>query len=243
MAHEHSFATPGPAGLAALAVACFGFAASFLGLVDVSGLPMLSAWLIGGFVVQIVGSVMELKDHNITGGNVFLFFAAFFMLAAAISSFAKWYMISFMFTPKAIKSALDYAAATAGVKPDMLTPDQIKVAMSGVGPAVGAMLRKAAYVEGWMWMAGAGFLTVVTPAYAKSSSLFFSLVILVDVVLWLIVGVDTGWFSIGDAKQTKALIGYCLVGVGWVAIYLAGATVCNTVYGKPIFFVPKPLVK
>ena len=32
MAQEHSFASPSPAGLAALAVACFGFAAVFLGV-------------------------------------------------------------------------------------------------------------------------------------------------------------------------------------------------------------------
>jgi hypothetical protein len=243
MAQEHSFATPGPAGLAALAIVCFGFAASFFGLLDVSSMPILAAWLIGGFLVQFTGSIMELKDHNITGGNVFLFFSCFFMLAMALGVFAKWYMISFMFTPKAIKSALDYAAAAAGVKPDMLTPEQIKVAMAGVGPAVGAMVAKATYVEGWMWMAGAGFITVLTPAYAKSTSLFFFMVILFDIILWLLVGIDTGWYSIGGAKLTKELIAYLLVGVGWASIYLAGATVCNTVYGKAVFFVPKPLVK
>ena len=243
MSHEHSFATPAPAGLAALAVACFGFAAVFLGLVDVSGLPLLAAWLIGGCLVQYTTAVMELKDHNITGGNVFLFFSAFFMLAAALSVFAKWYQVSFVFTPKAVKNALDAAAVAAGVKMDILAPDQVKAAMAGVGPAVGAMLQKSVYVEGWCWMAGAAFLTAVTPAYAKSSSLFFLLVITVDVVLWLIVGCDTGWFKIGDIKQTKAIIGYLLIGVGWVGIYFSGATVCNTIYGRPVYFIPKPLLK
>ena len=33
MAQEHTFASPGPAGLGALAVACFGFGAIFLGWV------------------------------------------------------------------------------------------------------------------------------------------------------------------------------------------------------------------
>ncbi|HNT57781.1 MAG TPA: GPR1/FUN34/YaaH family transporter, partial [Syntrophales bacterium] len=85
MAQEHTFASPGPAGLAALAVACFGFGAVFLGKVGLGGLPLLAAWLIGGGIVQYTTAVMELKDHNITGGNVFLFFSAFFMFAAALS--------------------------------------------------------------------------------------------------------------------------------------------------------------
>jgi succinate-acetate transporter protein len=198
MAQEHSFASPGPAGLGALAVACFGFAAAFLGKVSVEGLPLLAAWLFGGCLVQYTTAVMELKDHNITGGNVFLFFAAFFMLAAGISTLSKFFMIKF------------------GMKP-------------------------AVMVEGWMWMAGAGFLTVVTPAYAKSSSLFFFLVIFVDVVLWAIVGIDTGWF--GDPAVLKPFVGWSLVVVGWVGIYLAGAVTCNTVYGKVIYPVPKPLIK
>lgn len=198
MAQEHSFASPGPAGLAALAVACFGFAAAFLGKVAVEGLPLLAAWLFGGCLVQYTVAVMELKDHNITGGNVFLFFAAFFMLAAGISSLSKFFMIKF-----------------------------------GMKPAVA--------VEGWMWMAGASFLTVVTPAYAKSSVLFFGLVLLVDVVLWSIVGLDTGWF--GDPAVLKPFIGWSLVLVGFVGVYLAGAITCNTVYGKVIYPVPKPLIK
>lgn len=198
MAQEHSFASPGPAGLAALAVACFGFAAAFLGKVAVEGLPLLAAWLFGGCLVQYTTAVMELKDHNITGGNVFLFFSAFFMLAAGLSTLSKFFMIKF------------------GMKPAIL-------------------------VEGWMWMAGAGFLTVVTPAYAKSSVLFFGLVILVDVVLWMIVGVDTGWY--GDPAVFKPFIGWSLVVTGWVGIYLAGAVTCNTVYGKVIYPVPKPLIK
>jgi len=93
MAHEHSFASPGPAGLAALAVACFGFAAVFLGKVGLGGLPLLAAWLVGGGVVQLSTALIELKDHNITGGNVFLFFSAFFMFAAALSVFAKFMLL------------------------------------------------------------------------------------------------------------------------------------------------------
>ena len=225
MAQEHTFATPGPAGLGALAVACFGFGAVFMGKVDLAGFPILAAWLIGGCLVQYTTAVMELKDHNILGGNVFLFFSAFFMLAAALSVFAKWYSISFIFMPKAL--------AMVAQDPTLQ-----------VGALVGGMMAKAVYVEGWCWMAGAAFLTAVTPGYAKGNLFIFILVVLIDIVLWLIVGCDTGWFSIGgDVKFTKLIIGYLLVAAGWIGVYLAGATVCNTIYGKPVFFVPKPLVK
>ena len=242
MAHEHTFASPGPGGLAALAVACFGFGAVFLGKVDISGFPLLAAWLVGGCLVQYTTAVMELKDHNIVGGNVFLFFSAFFMLAAALSVFSKWYLVSFVFGPKAAKDAMDAAMAAAGVADvKMLTPEQLAAAKAGIGKAVGAMLGKAVHVEGWTWMAGAGFLTAVTPAYAKSNAFLFILVLLVDVSLWCIVGLDTGWF--GTPATVKPIVGWCLIIAGWIGIYMAGAVVCNTTYGKSVFFVPKPLVK
>ncbi len=240
MSQEHSFATPGPAGLAALAVACFGFAAVFLGLVKPGGLPLLGAWLIGGCLVQFTVAVMELKDHNILGGNVFLFFSAFFMLGAAISVFSKFLLLAgsgALIAQPAVAAAVKAAAAGLGSA----------VAAAPAAPAAPAVAqvfmfpKPDAYVEGWMWMAGAGFLTVVTPGYAKGNALIFLLVILIDIALWLIVGIDSGWY--GNPAITKPIVGYCLIAGGWIGIYLAGATVCNTVYGKPVFWVPKPLVK
>jgi len=197
MAHEHSFASPGPAGLGALAVACFGFAAVFLGWVKVEGLPILAAWLIGGGVVQYTTAVMELKDHNITGGNVFLFFSAFFMFGASLSLVSKFFMIKFGMSPHS-------------------------------------------YVEGWTWMAGAGFLTAVTPAYAKSNAALFILVVLIDIVLWCIVFLDLGKM---DPTVGKPIVGWGLIIAGWIGVYLAGAVVCNTVYGRAMYPVPKPWVK
>lgn len=198
MAQEHSFASPGPAGLAALAVATFGFGAVFFGKVAVEGLPLLFAWLMGGALVQYTVAVMELKDHNILGGNVFLFFSAFFMLAAALSTLSKFFMIKF------------------GMKP-------------------------AVTVEGWMWMAGAAFATVVTPAYAKSNLIIFIVVAMITVGLWIIVGLDTGWY--GDPLVLKPIFGWICIISGFLSLYLAGAVVCNTVYGKVVFPVPKPLIK
>ena len=225
MAHEHSFATPGPAGLGALAVACFGFGAVFLGLVKPGGLPILAAWLFGGCLVQYTTAVIELKDHNVLGGNVFLFFAAFFMLGAALSTLSKFFLLAGAgaFIPKAAAAAAVAQAAPIAVAPITWFP------------------KPDAYIEGWLWMAGAGFLTVVTPGYAKGNLFIFILVLLVDVALWLIVGIDSGWY--GNPATTRPIVGWCLIIAGWLGVYLAGATVCNTVYGKPIFFVPKPLVK
>ena len=197
MAHEHTFATPAPAGLGALSVACFGFAAVFLNMVKLEGLPILFAWLVGGGVVQYTVAIMELKDHNITGGNVFLFFSAFFMFGASLSVLSKFLMIKF-----------------------------------GMAPHV--------YVEGWTWMAGAGFLTAVTPAYFKANKLICVAVILVDVALWLIVGLDLGKV---DPAIGKPIVGWILVFVGWVGVYLAGAIVCNTVFGRVIYPVPSPFIK
>ena len=90
MAHEHSFASPGPCGLGALAMACFTFFALLTGKVTHDALPLLACWMVGGGICQIVAGVIELKDHNIIGGNVFTFFAAFFMFVTALSLATKY---------------------------------------------------------------------------------------------------------------------------------------------------------
>ncbi len=198
--HQHSFATPGPAGLGALAVACFGFGAVFLGKVGLGGLPLLAAWLVGGGIVQYTTGVIELKDHNITGGNVFLFFAAFFMFGAALSVTAKFLMLSGYFGE--------------GVKP-------------------------LSMVEGWCWMAGAAFLTAVTPAYFKAPVTLTLIVIGLDIALWIIVGLDMGILG----ASFKPLVGYLLIACGWLGVYTAGAIVNNTVFDKTVLPLPGPFIK
>ena len=190
MTKEHTFVTPGPAGLGALAVACFGFGAVFTGKVGLGGFPLLAAWLVGGGIVQSTVAVMELKDHNMTGGNVFLFFAAFFMFGAALSVISKYLMLS---------------GVIGSIKPEPM-------------------------VEGFCWMAGASFLTAVTPAYLKSPTPLFVLVVLLDIVLWLIVGLDMGMLSAG----VKPTIGYLLFASGWIGVYLVAAIVNNHIYGRVI---------
>ncbi|BBO82675.1 hypothetical protein DSCO28_32410 [Desulfosarcina ovata subsp. sediminis] len=90
MSQEHSFASPAPSGLGALAMACFCFFALLSGKVTHSAAPVLACWMIGGGIVQIVAGVIELKDRNIVGGNVFTFFAAFFMFVTALSLLTKY---------------------------------------------------------------------------------------------------------------------------------------------------------
>ena len=84
------WANPTPAGLVALAVACFCFFALLNGYVEPSAMPLIGCWLIGGFVVQMVVGLLDLKGGNFAGGNTFLFFSAFFMLVGGIEMFVKY---------------------------------------------------------------------------------------------------------------------------------------------------------
>ncbi|NPV93527.1 MAG: hypothetical protein HPY50_22450 [Firmicutes bacterium] len=91
MSQSKEWANPAPAGLVALAVACFIFYALLSGTVKPGALPLLGCWLIGGFVVQLVVGILELKEGALTGGNVFLFFSAFFMLVGGMEMFIKFF--------------------------------------------------------------------------------------------------------------------------------------------------------
>ncbi len=84
------WANPAPAGLVALAMACFTFFALLSGKVDNSAIPLLACWLIGGFVIQIIVGLVELKEGDTTSGNVFTFFAAFFMLVGGMEFMVKY---------------------------------------------------------------------------------------------------------------------------------------------------------
>lgn len=86
------WADPAPAGLVALAMACFTFFAVYSGRVDASATPLLGIWLLGGFVVQLTVGLIELKQGNIVGGNVFLFFSAFFMFVTGLELLFKFFM-------------------------------------------------------------------------------------------------------------------------------------------------------
>ena len=84
------WSNPTPAGLVALAVACLCFFALLNGFVEPSAMKLVGCWLIGGFIVQLVVGIIDLKNGNGTGGNTFLFFSAFFMLVGGMEMFIKY---------------------------------------------------------------------------------------------------------------------------------------------------------
>ena len=87
---QKEWANPTPAGLVALATACYCFFGMFCGFVEKSAMPLIGCWLVGGFVVQVVVGLLDLKGGNYAGGNTFLFFSAFFMLVGGIEMFVKY---------------------------------------------------------------------------------------------------------------------------------------------------------
>jgi len=85
------WANPAPAGLVALAIACFTFYALLGGKVDHSAIPLLGIWLLGGFVVQVIVGLVEMRTGALTGGNVFVVFSAFFMLVGGLEFLFKYF--------------------------------------------------------------------------------------------------------------------------------------------------------
>jgi succinate-acetate transporter protein len=88
------WANPTPAGLVALAAACVCFFALLTGSVAASAMPLIGCWLLGGFVIQIVVALLDLKSGNQPGGNTFLFFSAFFMLVSGLEMLLKYNAIT-----------------------------------------------------------------------------------------------------------------------------------------------------
>ncbi len=89
--HEKGLVGAGPAGLVALAMACFTFFALLSGKVEHSAIPILGLWLLGGFVVQLITAITELMEGNLLGGNVFTYFAAFFMFTSGFEMLFKFW--------------------------------------------------------------------------------------------------------------------------------------------------------
>ncbi len=89
---SNPWANPTPAGLVALSVACFCFYALLSGKITSAALPLMGCWLLGGFVVQLIVGLLDLKSGNSTGGNTFLYFSAFFMLVGGMEVLIKFQM-------------------------------------------------------------------------------------------------------------------------------------------------------
>lgn len=82
--NNNGWANPAPAGLIAVGIATILFYALLSGKIDHSAAPYIGIWLLGGFLVQFPVALIELKEGSVTGGNVFLFFASFFMFVGGV---------------------------------------------------------------------------------------------------------------------------------------------------------------
>lgn len=105
--NENGWANPLPAGLISLSVAVFIFYAMLSGKVSAPGcLPIMGFWLLGAFVVQLAVAIIELKEGAFNGGNVFLFFSAFFCLTTGSEMIFKYFAAVYKWAP-AIDSRID----------------------------------------------------------------------------------------------------------------------------------------
>ncbi|MDR2513685.1 MAG: GPR1/FUN34/YaaH family transporter [Christensenellaceae bacterium] len=185
------WANPTPAGLVALAAACMCFFALLTGSVSVAAMPLIGCWLLGGFLIQVVVGLLDLRGGNHAGGNTFLFFSAFFMFASGLEMFLK------------------YNAIQAGTPLD-------------------------GRLDGFVWLALAIVMLLWTPAFFTKLSLLSIIVLLVDVALPFIALNDLGLLP----KGLSAVPAYSLLAAGAVALYLSGALVVNTAFGKKIYPLP-----
>jgi len=86
---EKKWADATPAGLVALAIACACFFALLNGYVEKTAIALLGCWLLGGFVVQLIVALLDLREGKTAAGNTFTYFAAFFMLVSGIEMLIK----------------------------------------------------------------------------------------------------------------------------------------------------------
>lgn len=133
-----SFANPGPAGLVALAMACFTFFALLTGKVDHSCIPLLGFWLLGGCLVQLIVGIIELKDGNILGGNVFTFFCAFFMFTSGANMLLKFWAATHGIV---IDARIDgWAWLSLSIALTLWTPGYLVTAPKSLSTAVAALI-------------------------------------------------------------------------------------------------------
>ncbi|ADI01366.1 acetate uptake transporter family protein [Syntrophothermus lipocalidus] len=167
------FANPTPAGLVALSMACFAFFALLTGRVDHSTTPVMAFWLLGGFIVQIVTGVIELREGNLPGGNIFTWFAAFFMFTTGcvflfeyLGHSLNWHMsgavegwawaaltLSLLFwTPAYLKAPLYLFAAIVfmDVACPMLTLMKLGILAPTVAPIIGWLMLIAGLLGLWL---------------------------------------------------------------------------------------------
>lgn len=115
MSGQHHSANPAPAGLIALAVACFTFFAALTGKITVDSYFQMGLWLLGGWLVQTVVAKGEYEHGALTGGNVFMFFSAFFMFVGGTEHIFEYFAHMWGWPTQGLVSGFAWVALTVGL--------------------------------------------------------------------------------------------------------------------------------
>ncbi len=142
------WANPAPAGLVALAIACFIFYALLSGTVKVGAIPLMGCWLLGGALVQFTVGLIELKEGALVGGNVFLFFSGFFMLAGGLEMFIKYFAAVFKWAVPLDATIDGWAWMVLTIALIVLTPVYMKTSTAVMGLLVLSVTIAAGIVAG-----------------------------------------------------------------------------------------------
>ncbi len=142
------WANPSPAGLTALGVAGIIFYAILSGSVGAGALPLLGCWLMGGALVQFTVGVIELREGSLIGGNVFLFFSGFFMLAGGLEMFIKYFAAAQKWAIPLDAHIDGYAWIILTIALVFLTPCYMKTSSSVMGIVLIMLTVAAALVAG-----------------------------------------------------------------------------------------------
>lgn len=115
MSGQHHSANPAPAGLVALAVACFTFFAALTGKITHDAYMQMGIWLLAGWLVQTVVAKGEYEHGALTGGNVFMFFSAFFMFVGGVEHIFEYFAHIYKLPTQGVISGYAWAALTIGL--------------------------------------------------------------------------------------------------------------------------------
>ena len=105
-------ANPAPAGLVALAVACFTFCAALRGKITVDAYMQMGIWLLAGWLVQSFVAKGEYSLGATTGGNVFQFFSAFFMFVGGVEHIFEYFAHIYSWPTQTLISGYAWVALT-----------------------------------------------------------------------------------------------------------------------------------
>ncbi len=163
---NHS-ASPAPAGLIALAVACFLFFAALTGKINADGHFQMGVWLLGGWLVQMVVAKGEYEHGALTGGNVFMFFSAFFMFVGGVEHIFEYFAHIYKLPTQGIVGGFAWTALTVGLI--SWTPAYLKEGSKAISLVVLAIdvaivfvtLLKLGLIAGAMYAAIAGWSLLI----------------------------------------------------------------------------------